>query len=173
MKRRNTLDNILLSVTQTLERQIRDHKLEQALRGRHAMLIADTMAMQGGGAARTPAKARLPRPPDKIDRVEAAAEPGSRCCEGTGACDPLPGSVPPDPDPEPEPVRRRAPRAPVARPVDDCALWRLDEVLRRFPVSRSAWYAGMADGRYPQPVRLGPRSVAWRPWDIQVLIESL
>ncbi len=28
-------------------------------------------------------------------------------------------------------------------------------------VPRSTWYALMADGRAPMPVKLGPRSVAW------------
>jgi prophage regulatory protein len=41
------------------------------------------------------------------------------------------------------------------------------------PLGKSAWWAGIAAGRYPQPVRLGSRAVAWRRSDIDRLIESL
>lgn len=51
-------------------------------------------------------------------------------------------------------------------------LLRLGEVLARFPVSRSAWYQGIKDGIYPQQVKLGPRSSAWRASDIKALISS-
>jgi predicted DNA-binding transcriptional regulator AlpA len=40
------------------------------------------------------------------------------------------------------------------------------------PVSRSTWWAGVKSGRYPQPVKLGPRITTWRVEDIQALIES-
>lgn len=41
------------------------------------------------------------------------------------------------------------------------------------PVSKSTWWAGVNDGRYPQPVRtLGIRITAWRVEDIRVLIET-
>lgn len=42
-----------------------------------------------------------------------------------------------------------------------------------FPVSRSAWYQGIAKGIYPAPVRLSERSVAWRESDILDLLERL
>jgi prophage regulatory protein len=38
------------------------------------------------------------------------------------------------------------------------------------PVSRSTWWAGIKDGRYPKPVKLGPRITAWRVEDIRTLI---
>jgi len=50
---------------------------------------------------------------------------------------------------------------------------RLPDVLRVFPISRSAWWAGVKAGRYPSPVKLGPRTTAWRASDIAELIESL
>jgi len=53
------------------------------------------------------------------------------------------------------------------------ALLRLPQVLTLVPVSRASWYAGVKEGRYPQQVRLGPRTVAWRHSDITRLIESL
>lgn len=41
------------------------------------------------------------------------------------------------------------------------------------PVSKSTWWAGVASGRYPQPVRsLGKRITAWRAADIEALIAS-
>ncbi|WP_406855209.1 AlpA family phage regulatory protein [Alsobacter sp. KACC 23698] len=40
------------------------------------------------------------------------------------------------------------------------------------PVARSTWWAGVAAGRYPKPVRLGPRITAWRVEDIRALIEK-
>ncbi|MBM6580990.1 AlpA family phage regulatory protein [Microvirga sp. BT689] len=37
-------------------------------------------------------------------------------------------------------------------------------------MSRSTWWAGIKDGRYPKPVKLGPRITAWRVEDIRALI---
>jgi prophage regulatory protein len=41
-----------------------------------------------------------------------------------------------------------------------------------FPVSRSAWYLGVKNKLYPQPVRLGPRTTAYKVEDVRALIES-
>lgn len=49
-------------------------------------------------------------------------------------------------------------------------LLRLRQVLDLFPVSRSSWYAGIASGIYPQPVKLSARSVAWPEEAIHALI---
>lgn len=54
----------------------------------------------------------------------------------------------------------------------DIALWRLPTVLAHIPVSRSHWWAGVASGRYPAPVKLSTRCVAWRSADIRALIAS-
>lgn len=40
------------------------------------------------------------------------------------------------------------------------------------PVSKSSWWAGVKSGRYPAPVKLGPRTTAWRVSDIRALIEQ-
>ena len=40
------------------------------------------------------------------------------------------------------------------------------------PVSKSTWWAGIKDGRYPKPVKLGPRITAWRVEDIRSLISE-
>jgi prophage regulatory protein len=38
------------------------------------------------------------------------------------------------------------------------------------PVSRSTWWSGVKEGRYPKPVKLGPRVTAWRVEDIRDLV---
>lgn len=50
---------------------------------------------------------------------------------------------------------------------------RLHQVLSLIPVGRSTWWAGVKDGRYPKPVKLGPRTTAWRVEDIERLIAEL
>lgn len=40
------------------------------------------------------------------------------------------------------------------------------------PIKKSAWWAGVKTGRYPQPVKLSPRVTCWRVEDIRRLIES-
>lgn len=50
---------------------------------------------------------------------------------------------------------------------------RLPEVLKVFPVSKSTWWAGVKEGRYPKPVKLGPKMTAWRVEDIRALIEGV
>jgi hypothetical protein len=40
------------------------------------------------------------------------------------------------------------------------------------PVCKSTWWDGVKSGRYPPPVKLGPRITAWRIEDIRALIES-
>lgn len=41
------------------------------------------------------------------------------------------------------------------------------------PVSRSTWWQGVKDGRYPRPVKLAENITAWRVEDIRDLIERL
>lgn len=38
------------------------------------------------------------------------------------------------------------------------------------PVRKSTWWAGVKSGRFPRPVKLGPRTTAWRVEDIRALI---
>ncbi len=58
-------------------------------------------------------------------------------------------------------------------PPKDIALWRLPTVLAHVPISRSGWWAGVKAGRYPAPVRISTRCVAWKSEDIRALINSL
>lgn len=41
------------------------------------------------------------------------------------------------------------------------------------PVSRSTWWAGVKSGRYPKPVKLGPRISAWTVEIIRELIQQI
>lgn len=46
-------------------------------------------------------------------------------------------------------------------------LLRLPEVLRQVALGRSSLYVAIAEGRFPAPVRIGRRAVAWRAEDIE------
>ncbi len=49
---------------------------------------------------------------------------------------------------------------------------RIPQILKLIPVSRSTWWAGVREGRYPASVKLGPRITAWRAEDIRKLIDQ-
>jgi prophage regulatory protein len=40
------------------------------------------------------------------------------------------------------------------------------------PISRSSWYAGVREGKYPKPQKLGPRTSVWRAEEILAILES-
>jgi len=50
---------------------------------------------------------------------------------------------------------------------------RLPLILSVYPIGKSSWWAGVKSGRYPKPVKLGPRTTAWKAQDIRELIERL
>ena len=52
-------------------------------------------------------------------------------------------------------------------------LLRIKEVLARLSISRSSFLEGCRTGRYPKPIKLGPRTTVWRAEDIAAFIESL
>lgn len=41
------------------------------------------------------------------------------------------------------------------------------------PVGKTCWWEGVKSGRFPRPVKLGPRVTAWRVEDIRELIRSI
>lgn len=52
---------------------------------------------------------------------------------------------------------------------------RIDSILGPkgpIPVSNSTWWAGIRTGRFPEPVKLGPRITAWRAEQIWQLIRD-
>ncbi len=50
---------------------------------------------------------------------------------------------------------------------------RIRQVLKFIPVSKSTWWAGVAEGRFPKPVKLGPNMTAWSAKKIRKLIDEL
>ena len=57
--------------------------------------------------------------------------------------------------------------------ISENAFLRLPQVLAIIPISRSAWWQGCKSGRYPKPIKLGPRTTVWRSADIAALVERL
>lgn len=69
--------------------------------------------------------------------------------------------------------------APSNKSSNDClpatGFVRLPSILAPqgpIPVGRSTWWAGVKSGRFPKPVKLGPRTTAWKVEDIRNLIEK-
>ncbi|WP_082476185.1 AlpA family phage regulatory protein [Rhizobium sp. Leaf306] len=51
---------------------------------------------------------------------------------------------------------------------------RLDRIIAPhgpLPISKSSWWSKVRSGEFPQPVKLGPRTTAWRAQDIIALIQ--
>lgn len=54
-------------------------------------------------------------------------------------------------------------------------LVRLAQILAPYgpiPVSKSTWWAGVKEGRFPKPQKLGPRTTVWKVEDIRALFEG-
>ena len=47
---------------------------------------------------------------------------------------------------------------------------RLPQILAIIPISKSAWWEGCRTGRFPKPIKLGPRTTVWRAEDLTALI---
>ena len=59
------------------------------------------------------------------------------------------------------------------RTLPEVGYIRLKEILEIIPVSKSTWYKGIAEGRYPKPTkRFGPRIAAWDIHDIRAILEN-
>ncbi len=54
--------------------------------------------------------------------------------------------------------------------LPETGFMRLPDVLALVPVSKTTWWLGIKTGRFPKPVKLGPRTTAWRAEDIRELI---
>ncbi len=50
---------------------------------------------------------------------------------------------------------------------------RLPQVLAVIPVSKTQFLQGIKEGRYPAPIKLGARTVAWKVEEIRELIQKL
>lgn len=60
----------------------------------------------------------------------------------------------------------------VMPPPGRTRLIRLPEVLGRVGLSRTTVYDSVSKGRFPAPVKLGSRSVAWRESDVDEWIDK-
>ncbi|MEM9222193.1 MAG: AlpA family phage regulatory protein [Pseudomonadota bacterium] len=61
------------------------------------------------------------------------------------------------------------------RRLPPCGFVRLSQIIGPdgpIPVGRSTWWAGVKEGRFPQPLKLGPKTTVWRVSDINELIEK-
>lgn len=50
---------------------------------------------------------------------------------------------------------------------------RLKQVLLIIPISKSAWWAGVKEGRFPSSIKLSARTTVWRAEDVFGLAERL
>jgi prophage regulatory protein len=51
-------------------------------------------------------------------------------------------------------------------------LIRLSDVRKRVPFSRSAIYLLVSQGKFPKPVNIGPRAVAWIESEIDAWVQA-
>jgi predicted DNA-binding transcriptional regulator AlpA len=57
----------------------------------------------------------------------------------------------------------------------DNHFYRLRDIVRPtgvFPFCASTWWAGVKSGRYPKPIKLGPRITAWSGADLNALLAT-
>ena len=57
-------------------------------------------------------------------------------------------------------------------PISTYGFLRLHQVLALIPISKSAWWEGCRTGRFPRPVKLGPRTTVWRAGEIAAFIDQ-
>jgi prophage regulatory protein len=64
-------------------------------------------------------------------------------------------------------------RTPPELRMPDTGFVRLPAILFAIPMSRDSWEDGVSSGKFPKPVKILPRTKAWRVADIKALIEKL
>lgn len=57
--------------------------------------------------------------------------------------------------------------------MNESGFYRLPKILSIFGFSKSTWWAGIRNGRFPRGIKLGKRMTAWRVSDIEKLIQEL
>lgn len=40
------------------------------------------------------------------------------------------------------------------------------------PIGKTSWWEGVRSGRFPKPIKLGPRTTVWRVEDILALVKQ-
>ena len=58
------------------------------------------------------------------------------------------------------------------KPMPQEGFVRLPQVLHVLGISTSAWWNGIKTGKYPQSVKLGPRTTVWKVEEIRALIRQ-
>lgn len=56
--------------------------------------------------------------------------------------------------------------------LPDTGFVRLPQILALIPISRSAWWAGIREGKYPKGIKFGSKTTVWRAEDIRALIKQ-
>jgi predicted DNA-binding transcriptional regulator AlpA len=52
-------------------------------------------------------------------------------------------------------------------------LLRINQIIPGIlPISKTSWWNGVKSGLYPQPVKLGPRTTAWRESDVMRIVSQ-
>lgn len=57
-------------------------------------------------------------------------------------------------------------------PDDALITWK-DGIRHLYPVSKNTWIAGWKAGRYPKPIKMGPRLNGWRIGTIRQFLANL
>ena len=57
--------------------------------------------------------------------------------------------------------------------IPETGFLRLTQVLSIIPLGKTCWWEGVKSGRFPKPVRLTARCVAWKAEDIRTLINRI
>jgi len=57
--------------------------------------------------------------------------------------------------------------------ISETGFLRLPQVLEFIPVGKTCWWEGVKSGRFPKPVKISARCVAWKVEDIRDLIKRL
>lgn len=66
-------------------------------------------------------------------------------------------------------------QAPIERflSLPDIIGSRVRNIPAILPLSRTAWLDGVRAGKFPKPISLSPRRVAWRETEIRALVDRL
>jgi prophage regulatory protein len=64
-------------------------------------------------------------------------------------------------------------QTPATHPKNDRFLRVVPHITERMGISRSHWWQGVKDGKYPLGIKLSPRVTVWRESDIDALIANI
>ena len=55
---------------------------------------------------------------------------------------------------------------------NEIELYRIKDVLKRIPLSKSLWYRMVSDGVAPKPLKLSARTSMWKKSDIDLFVSK-